>query len=325
MSPRTAFGAEASAFDPAQVAPPTRLLNDKVEQALANIPTILQVPPQLVRDARAAGKSFLGPIVLSPNGREQRIAGPAGPIPLRVFATPNATGVLLHLHGGGWAFGAHDQQDGMLDFIAKATGLAVVSVGYRLTPEHPYPAAPDDCEAAALWLIENAQREFGTSRLVIGGESAGAHLSAVTLLRLRDRHRLAPFSAAYLTYGAYDLNLTPSVRNWGERNLVLSSPIARQYVDWFAAPQRRNDPDVSPLLANLAGMPPALFSVGTLDPLLDDTLFMSSRWSAAGNAAELAVYPGGIHAFNFFNMMPNPLGDAANERIVEFLRQQLAS
>ena len=80
-----------------------------------------------------------------------------GPLPLRVFATKDATGVLLHLHGGGWALGAHDQQDFLLDAMASSTGMAVVSVGYRLTPEHPYPAANDDCEAAALWLVANSQ------------------------------------------------------------------------------------------------------------------------------------------------------------------------
>lgn len=309
------------AFDPVQIAPETRAFNDKLEQILAGIPTILEVPAHVLRDARASGKSFLGPIVLSPNGHERSIAGPGGSIPLRVFATPGATGVLLHIHGGGWAFGAHDQQDFLLDAIAQATGLAVVSVGYRLTPEHPYPAANDDCEAAALWLVKHAQREFGSDRLFIGGESAGAHLSVTTLLRLRDRHNLRPFSATYLTYGAYDLAMTPSARNWGTRNLVLSTPICRKYIEWFGAADKIGDPDASPLQANLAGLPPALFSVGTLDLLLDDTLFMSSRWIAAGNVAELEVYPGGVHAFN---ALPSPQAAAANARIYAFLKQHIA-
>lgn len=307
-------------FDPVQISPETRAINLKIEQLLAAIPTILETPAHVIREARASGKSFLGPVVLSPNGQTRSIDGPTGSIPLRVFPTPKATGVLLHLHGGGWAFGAHDQQDAMLDAIAETTGLAVVSVGYRLTPEHPYPAAPDDCEAAALWLVKNAQSEFGTKRFLIGGESAGAHLAVVTLLRLRDRHDLFPFSAAYLTYGVYDLSLTPSVRNWGSRNLVLSTPICRQYVTWFAPLELYATPDVSPLHADLTGMPPALFSIGTHDPLLDDTLFMSSRWIAAGNVAELAIYPGGIHAFNAF---PSSLASAANTRILAFLQKQL--
>ncbi|MGQ0523264.1 MAG: alpha/beta hydrolase [Betaproteobacteria bacterium] len=305
-------------FDPRSIAPETRSFNEKFEQALAGIPTILQAPAQDIRAERAGGKSFFGPIVRSPSAVDRMIDGPAGAIALRVFATPAARGVLLHLHGGGWAFGAHDQQDPFLEKIAARTGLAVISVGYRLTPEHPHPAAADDCEAAALWLVANARREFGTDTLLIGGESAGAHLSVVTLLRLRDRRGITPFRGAMLTYGIYDLTLTPSVRRWGPRNLILSTPIISRYCDWYAPPALRGEPDVSPLYADLAALPPALFTVGTLDPLLDDTLFMAGRWSACGNSAELAVYPGGIHAFNSF---PITLSRAANARIRAFLNQ----
>ena len=309
-------------FDPTQIDPETRSLNEQVERLLATVPSILDLPAAALREARAAGKSFLGPIVRSPNASDRVIDSPAGPLPLRVLATPNATGVLLHIHGGGWAVGAHDLQDPTLEAIAKRTGLAAVSVGYRLAPEHPYPAAPDDCEVAALWLLEHARREFGTDRLYIAGESAGAHLAAVTLVRMRDRHGLQPFRGAVLTFGAYDLNLTPSTRRWGTRNLVLSTPIARRYTDLFVAQARRDDPDVSPLQADLQHLPPALFSVGTLDPLLDDSLFMASRWAAAGSEAELAVYPGGIHGFTAF---PIALGRAANARTFEFLARQIAA
>ncbi|MGH2359288.1 MAG: alpha/beta hydrolase, partial [bacterium] len=140
MSQTNRGGIDPAPFDPLQITPETRVFNEQVEQLLATVPSILDVPVAVLREARAAGKSFLGPVVLSPNGREQRIDGPAGPLPLRVFATPNATGVLLHIHGGGWALGSHDQQDFLLEAIAERTGLAVVSVGYRLAPEHPYPA-----------------------------------------------------------------------------------------------------------------------------------------------------------------------------------------
>jgi acetyl esterase/lipase len=306
-------------FDPEHIATSTRDINAQLEQLLASLPTILEMPADVVRAARAEGRSFFGPVVFSPNGATRIIEGPCGPLPLRVFATPDARGVLLHIHGGGWSLGAHDQQDVLLDAFARKLRLAVVSVGYRLAPEHPYPAGNVDCEAAALWLVANARRDFGTDRLLIGGESAGAHLSVTTLLRLRDRHGLRPFSAAYLTYGAFDLALTPSARLWGARNLVLSTPIIRKFLEWYA-PADLLDPDVSPLHADLRGLPPALFSVGTLDPLLDDSLFMATRWAAAGNAAELAVYPGGIHAFN---ALPMPLADEANGRIAGFLDRRL--
>jgi acetyl esterase/lipase len=257
-----------------------------------------------------------GPVVTVEEARSRTIPGPAGAIGVRVIAPEEPRGVYLHFHGGGWTLGAAHHQDVPNRRIAQATGLAVVSVDYRLAPEDPYPAGPDDCEAAALWLVEHAEREFGTRRLVIGGESAGAHLSVVTLLRLRDRHGLAPFAAANLLFGAYDLALTPSARRWGERNLILSTPIVEWCVNHFAPEPLRRHPDVSPLYADLAGLPPALLSVGTEDPLLDDSLFLHARWLAAGNEARLSVWPGAFHGFNAF---PIPIAERSNAEIVEFL------
>jgi acetyl esterase/lipase len=309
-------------FDPQRIPPLTQAFNAQAEALLATIPSILQQQPAVIREARASGRSVLGPVVLSPKGETRTLKTAQGPLPLRVFPTPAARGVLLHIHGGGLALGSHDQQDFLLEPIADATGLAIVSVGYRLAPEHPYPAGPDDCEQAALWLIEHAQREFGTDQLYIGGESAGAYLSAVTLLRLKDRHGLRPFRGAVLTYGHYDMSrLSPSARRWGPRNLVISTPIIEQFFDWFIPAGQRHVPDASPLYGDLAGLPPALFTVGTLDPLLDDTLFMASRWIAAGNRAELALYPGAIHGFSLF---PYEQGAAANQRIQQYLRERIS-
>jgi len=308
-------------FDPTAIDPATRAANEQIEKLLAETPPLHHQTPQQIRAARASGQGAFGPIVLLPHAETRTIRGPAGEIPLRIFRPKQVRGVYLHLHGGGWAIGSEDMMDPALDALANAAGAVVVSVGYRLAPEHPYPAGPDDCEAAALWLVEHARREFGSERLVIGGESAGAHLSALMLVRLRDRHGATPFSGANLVYGCYDLGLTPSARNWGERYLVLSTPIIEWFTNmWVPDRARRADPDVSPLHADLRGLPPALFSVGTLDPLLDDSLFMASRWTAAGNRAELAVYPGGVHGFNLF---PLPLAEQANRRCHAFVADAL--
>ena len=311
-------------FTPDAIDPATRAANEQLEKILAQAPSITAQRPADIRAARASGQGAFGPIVKLPHAETRAIRGPAGEIPLRVIKPRGAVrGVYLHIHGGGHVLGSEDMMDPALDALANRAGAVVVSVGYRLAPEHPYPAGPDDCEAAAVWVAENARREFGSERLVIGGESAGAHLSAVTILRLRDRHRLTPFRGANLVYGIYDLTFTPSVRNWGERNLVLSTPI----VEWFSnhfIPDKslRGTRDASPLRANLRGMPPALFTVGTLDPLLDDSLFMSSRWAAAGARAELAIYPGGVHGFNLF---PTSLARAANARCHQFVAAALGS
>jgi acetyl esterase/lipase len=229
-------------------------------------------------------------------------------------------GVYLDVHGGGWVLGRAHHGDVRNRQIADNAGVAVVSVDYRLAPEHPYPAGPDDCEDAAAWLARNAQSEFGTQRLLIGGGSAGAHLAAVTLLRLRDRHGFTGFLGANLVFGVFDVAQTPSSCTWGERYLVLSSPMMKWFGDCFAGGRDLRDPDISPLYADLRGMPPALFTVGTMDPLLDDSLFMHARWVAAGNQGELAVYPGGVHGFTG---MPTELGKRANRHADEWLKARL--
>ena len=285
-------------FSPEAISEETRQFNAQLEAELANVPPMTDFEPQEIRDARQSGEGVFGPIEYSQRAEILVIDGPAGDLTLRIFQPETIRGVYLHIHGGGWVLGAADQSDAARLREADANQMAVVSVEYRLAPEYPYPAGPDDCEAAALWLIENSIEEFGTDRILIGGESAGAHLSAVTLLRLRDRHGITPMRGSNLVYGAYDLSMTPSCANWGDRNLVLSTPTVEWFVDHFVPQEKRRDPDVSPLFADLSDMPPALFSVGTLDPILDDSLFMAVRWTAAGNDAELAIYPGGVHGFN---------------------------
>ncbi|WP_243375617.1 alpha/beta hydrolase [Microvirga solisilvae] len=304
-------------FDPAVISEEIRAQNADIVAKLAALPDPMSVPPALVRERRRQG---LGPFpLMTPSSKAKviEIDGPAGPIPLRIIAPDNPRGVYFHIHGGGWTWGTSDEQDPWLDRMADRCGLAVVSVEYRLAPENPYPAGPDDCEAAALWVLREAQSRFGTSRIFIGGESAGAHLSAVTMLRLRDRHGLKPFRGANLFAGCYDLNLTPSVRHWGAERLILNTNDVRVFADNFVGHVGdRTDPDVSPLYADLKGLPPALFSVGTRDMLLDDTLFMASRYAAAGNKADLAIWPGGCHVFIRFD---SAMSEQALSRIDAFV------
>jgi len=247
------------------------------------------------------------------------IKGPDGAaLRLRVIAPDNPRGVYLHLHPGGLVFGSADGHDPMLEGIVAATGLAAVSVAYRLAPEHPWPAAWDDAEAAALWLAAHGKAEFGGDRLAIGGESAGATLAVPTLVRMRERHGFTGFHAAALTYGNYDTTGTPSNHwNGNPGYLIGEADVAFCTACYAPDPATRRDPDMSPLYADLRGLPPALFTVGTLDVFLDDSLFMAARWAAAGNETELVVYPGGIHGFTLF---PTTLGREANGRIEAFLK-----
>jgi acetyl esterase len=294
---------------------------------LATIPPVHTVPPEQTRRDRREGRGIFAAPVFLPEARTLSIAGPAGPIQLRMLVpTPGQPqGAFLHLHGGGWTLGENDMQDPRLMRLASETGLAVVSVGYRLAPENPYPAGPDDCEAAALWLTSAEGRALvGEGPLAIGGDSAGAHLAALTLLRLRDRHRVTgAFAAAVFQYGAFDLSMTPSQRLWGERNLILSRPSLHWFADQFLPGydrEQRRDPDISPLYAELAGMPPAIFTIGTQDPLLDDTLFMEARWRMAGAATELRVYREAPHGFV---SLPMSVASVALSAEHTFLRRTL--
>ena len=136
---------------------------------------------------------------------------------------------------------------------------------------------------------------------------------------MRDRHGYTGFRGANLVYGAYDMTMTPSQRSFGNERLVLRTNDIVQFANAFlpSVPDRR-DPDISPLYARLHNMPPALFTVGTADALLDDSLFMHARWIAAGNHAELEVYPGGAHGFTLF---PNAQADKAAASMDAFLRR----
>jgi acetyl esterase/lipase len=313
---------DPAVFDPSRVGEEAGAIVKLVEAALAGVPPVNEVEPSVTREQREKGEGVFRSPELLEEARVRTIPGPDGELTLRMFVPDEPLGAFLHIHGGGWVLGGAHLQDPLLKLVSDACRLAVVSVGYRLAPEHPYPAGPDDCEAAALWLVNEGREEIGVEKLLIGGESAGAHLSAVTLLRLRDRHGLTPFSGANLTYGCYDLRKTPSVRSWGTRNLILNTPIIEWFSDQFVPESRRGEPDVSPLYADLRDLPPALFTVGTMDPLIDDTLFMYGRWVAASNKAELAIYPGSIHGFHLF---PGVATRLSLEQQVSFLKAALQS
>jgi acetyl esterase/lipase len=233
-------------------------------------------------------------------------------------STPNSPqGVFYHIHGGGWVLMDERFFDPLLKRIADDHNLIVVSIGYRKAPEHPYPAGPNDCYDVAEWLINSSEKEFGEGAALkfIGGESAGAHLSLLVALHLLQHenptYRSFMFKGLVLNYGAYDLSWLPSSRHLDkEPPLVLNLDLMESFVNaflpgWSLADRRK--PEVSPLYTDLAALvgqgeggkklPPALFTCGTDDCLLDDTLFMSVKWAATGAESITRLYPGAPHGF----------------------------
>jgi len=292
-----------------------RAFNDKYNTRASSTVADLSTPEGLAqaRDLTALmGGLFSG----TGTSRATTRAVPGTTIGLRVItpATGTPTALYIDIHGGGFFMGDASMSDALNTAIADSANAVVVSIDYRLAPEDPYPAPIDDCETAAVWILENAAREWGVGRFAIGGASACGNLVAVTLQRLRDKHgALAQFAAANMQFGVYDLSGTPSQINLGRvafRDLYLpTTPVAQRKVA-----------DISPLYGDLRGMPPALFTVGTLDYLYDDSLFMAARWHAAGNETELAVYPECIHGFTAF---PAEMSRIASRRIVDFISSRV--
>ncbi|MDZ4828043.1 MAG: alpha/beta hydrolase [Actinomycetota bacterium] len=238
--------------------------------------------------------------VTVPEAEEREIAG----VRCRVFRPDGApVAVYLHFHGGGMMAGAPEMMDYPNREMARTYGVAVISVDYRKAPEHPWPAGPDDGVAVAQWLLENGEKEFGTSRILIGGESAGGYMAAITGLRVRDElGGIDRVEGLNLVFGVYDWGRSPSQRGLRPHDGtdILSVDGIEFFTDCFVpgmTSEERRGPNISPAYADLRGLPPCLMSVGSCDHLLDDTLMLASRAAAAGVDVDLFVAPELPHAF----------------------------
>jgi acetyl esterase/lipase len=253
------------------------------------------------------------------------IDGPGGDLRLRIFAPEApARAVIVRIHGGGWVGGAPEDDEALNDHICRTCQVAIVSPEYGLAPENGVTILDEieDCLAAARWAHESCSR-FGAERMMIAGTSGGAHLAAASLLRLRATRDPAfdAIIAAHFDSGPYDVSGTPSQRLATENTLIVT-PMWLEAFRELAFPGRDlemlRDPALSPLYADLSGLPAAMFVVGALDPLLDDSLFMASRWQAAGNQATVEVWPEGAHTFM---NMGTPLAEAALARTTAWISE----
>ncbi len=223
-------------------------------------------------------------------------------IPVRVYTPSDAVGgdapLLLWLHGGGWVIGDLDTADATARALANRSGAVVVSVDYRLAPEHRSPAALDDCLAALVWAVEEAELlGVNSSKVAVGGDSAGGHLAALLCQRVRDEFG-PEIDFQLLVYPVTDLTLShPSVDENAEGYFLTKETMA-WFVDAYLGDQDPTDGAVSPLWANsLAGLPPALIITAEFDPLRDEGEAYAAELRAAGVAVEAVRYDGQIHGF----------------------------
>ncbi|CAN9422878.1 unnamed protein product [Alternaria alternata] len=200
-----------------------------------------------------------------------------------------------------WADGPRCQ-DPYLKYQADHFEVTVVSIGYRLAPEDPWPAGAEDCYDAAEWLVKNGPEVFGGELMFTGGESAGGHLACLVAMHLLETMPDFAFKGLLLHFGCYDMSsFLPHVLHH-ETHLVIDHDVMKSYIDALlpnTTEAERRDPSISPFWADLRGkkLPPALFTCGSEDPLLDDSVMMGAKWAMWGNESIVKIYHGAPHGF----------------------------
>lgn len=242
----------------------------------------------------------------------------AGAVPVRVF-TPEADGpvpIMMYFHGGGYVKGGLDETDAFCRRLARTTGNVILSVDYRLTPEHPYPAALDDAYACSLWAYQNAGTLGGTQdSFSVCGESAGGNLAAVICLLARSDEEIE-ISRQILLQPVVDFTLSfPSIGMPASECLVPREDLAWYYEEYYSGDTR--DFRVSPIFADdLSGLPPALIITAEHDTLRDEGKAYADRLRASGVPAQYSCYSGMIHGF----LQMAGLVDEAQQAIDEISR-----
>ena len=282
------------------------VLNPQVRTFLDELNALGAPPPETLtadqaRAANAAGAEALGPPEPVAAIQDRTLPGHTGEIPIRVYV-PQGTGpfpVFVYYHGGGWVLGSVPTHDGLCCQVANAARCLVVSVEYRLAPEHKYPAAVDDAYAATAWVFANAGQIGGDSRRVaVGGDSAGGNLAAAVCLMARDRQTFKP-ALQVLIYPITDYSLdTPSYLENAEGYLLTRASMKWFWECYLAHEEDGDQPYASPLRAgDLSRLPPALVITAEHDPLRDEGEAYAARLREAGVPVTSTRYDGMIHAF----------------------------
>jgi len=282
--------------------PAAKALMDAMDQAFPQVETMTGA------EARAHVKRMVASLATDPEAvarvENRSVPGPDGPVPVRIYwpqtAPPAPLPALVYFHGGGWVICDLDTHDPTCRAITNNVGCVVVSVDYRLAPEHKFPAAAEDAYTATLWAAGNAT-DLGVdaTRIAVGGDSAGGNLTAAVALMARDRH--APELVFQLmVYPVTDIVAmdTPSHRDNGEGYFLTTAAMEWYRRQYLTDLSEASHPYASPLHADdLSGLPPALVITAELDPLRDEGEAYASRLLASGVPAVASRYDGVFHGF----------------------------
>ena len=234
-------------------------------------------------------------------------------LPARLYVPEGAPAIgpgLVYFHGGGFAIGNIDTHNGLVERLALASGVKVLSVDYRLAPEHPFPTAHEDALESARWAFDHAgEIGFDPARIAIGGDSAGANLASSTCLAMRgDAGRTVKFQLLFYpnTTIADPSTAADCSRQVYKNGYFLTLAAAHHLFSQYVTPEQAGDPRIDLLgRKDLAGLPPTFFSVGHCDILFDECVAYAGAMKAAGVDVKLVTYPGYIHSFyGFYAVAP---------------------
>lgn len=286
-----------------QLDPDTLVVLDMMRAA--NRPAFETLTPAEARDAYAASRAILQPAPAEvADVRDLAVPGPLGDIPLRAYrplgaAAAEVLPALVYYHGGGWLLGGLDSHDVVCRRLANLAGCAVVSVDYRMAPEHKFPAAVQDSAAATRWAIENAERlRIDPHRVAVGGDSSGGNLAAVMALMARDGD-LPPLVFQLLVYPATDMMMVTVSSQTVREGVPLTTATMKWFIDhYMREPADGLDWRASPLrAASLAGTVPALVLTASADPLRDEGIAYAERLEREGVRVKLLHFSDQIHGF----------------------------
>ncbi|MCF6371024.1 alpha/beta hydrolase [Rhizobium sp. TRM95001] len=254
---------------------------------------------------------------------DRQVAMGVRPVRLRLIVPRDRPrGIYLTFHGGAWVMGTPRLDDPINTRIARECQVVVVSVDHHLAQDDRLDLAIADARRAAEWTAGTAAA-FGAERIIVGGQSSGAHLAACALLHLRALQPAIRLAGAVLFYGAYDMAGSPGLRQSSPKTLLIDGQAAYRNLLRLTpglTDQERRAPRLSPLYADLGELPPALFIAGELDPVFDDRVRMAERWNEANGNAELVRVPQGLHGFD---RLPLSMGVKVHCHVREKLREWL--